>query len=80
MITNITNENELITATYDSSNIASSIYDTIDNTLYITFVKGNLRYKYDDVAPEDYHQMEIAQSTGEAFNQFIKRKYKGEKL
>jgi len=80
MTTNITNENGLIKATYDSSNIASSTYDTTNYTLHITFVKGNLVYKYDNVNPEDYNQLQSAESTGKAFIDSIKNKYTGEKV
>ena len=80
MTTNITNDNGIIRATYDSSNIASSSYDTNNHTLFITFVKGNLMYKYDNVNPEDYNQFQSAESTGKAFIEFIKNKYTGEKV
>lgn len=80
MTTNITNENGIIRATYDSSNIASSSYDTNNYTLFITFVKGDLKYKYDNVNPEDYNQLQSAESTGKAFIEFIKNKYTGERL
>ena len=80
MITNITNENGIIRATYDSSNIASSTYDTANYTLHVTFVKGNLVYRYDNVNPEDYNKLQEAESTGKAFIEYIKNKYTGEKI
>jgi hypothetical protein len=80
MTTNITNENGFIKATYDSSNIASSTYDTANYTLHITFVKGNLRYKYENVNPEDYNKLQDAESTGKAFIEFIKSRYQGTKI
>lgn len=80
MITNITNENGIINATYDSSNILSSSYDTNNNTLHVTFVKGNLTYKYEDVKLEDYNKLQNAESTGKAFIEFIKNRYQGEKI
>lgn len=80
MIINITNENGIINATYDSSNILSSSYDTNNYTLYITFAKGNLKYKYENVSPEDYNKLQDAESTGKAFIEFIKNRYNGEKI
>ncbi len=76
----IVNDNGIINTTYDSSNIASSSYDTNNYTLFITFVKGDLKYKYDNVNPEDYNQLQSAESTGKAFIEFIKNKYTGEKV
>jgi hypothetical protein len=80
MTTTVKNENGIIEATYDSSNILSSIYDITNNTLQVTFVKGNLKYQYDNVKPEDYFQLEEAESTGKAFIEFIKSRYQGEKI
>jgi hypothetical protein len=80
MTTSVKNENGIINATYDSSNIASSTYDTTNYTLYLTFVKGNLRYKYENVNPEDYNKLQDAESTGKAFIEFIKNKYTGERI
>ena len=76
----IKNENGIINTTYDSSNIASSSYDTNNHNLHITFVKGNLTYKYENVKPEDYNQLQSAESTGKGFIEFIKNKYTGEKI
>jgi hypothetical protein len=80
MTTSIKNENGTIESTYDSSNIASSIYDTTNYTLYIIFVKGNLKYKYINVNPDDYNKLQSSESTGKAFIEFIKNKYTAEKI
>lgn len=80
MTTDYKNENGVIHATYDSSNIASSVYDTATYTLHLTFVKGNLTYVYENVDPKDYNELQSAESTGKAFIQFIKNKYNGVKL
>jgi hypothetical protein len=80
MKTSIKNENGIIETTYDSSNIASSSYDTTNYTLYITFVKGNLRYRYINVDPNDYNDFQQSESTGKAFIDKIKNKYTGEKI
>jgi hypothetical protein len=80
MTTSVKQEDGIVKATYDSSNIASSTYDTTNNTLYVTFVKGNLTYQYDNVKPEDYFQLQDADSTGKAFIEFIKSRYLGVKL
>ena len=67
MTTNVKEENGIIEATYDSSNIASSKFEKETNTLYITFVKGGLLYKYENVDPSDYYYLQYAESTGKAF-------------
>jgi hypothetical protein len=80
MTTNVKQEDGIIEATYDSSNILSTMYDTTNNTLQVRFVKGGLKYQYDNVNPEDYQQLQNAESTGKAFIQFIKSRYQGEKI
>ena len=80
MTTSLNEQNGIIEATYDSSNIASSRYEKETNTLYITFVKGNLTYKYDNVDFNDYLNIQNAESTGKAFIEYIKSKYQGEKI
>jgi len=80
MTTSIKDENGIIEATYDSSNIASSKFETETNTLYITFVKGGLVYKYDNVSPSDYFDFQNSESTGKEFINKIKNKYLGVRL
>jgi hypothetical protein len=80
MTTNVKQEDGIVKATYDSSNIVSSTYDTTNNTLYVTFVKGNMTYQYDNVKPEDYFKLQDSDSTGKAFIEFIKNRYLGVKL
>jgi hypothetical protein len=80
MTTSLNEQNGIIEATYDSSNIAASRYEKETNTLYITFVKGNLKYKYDNVDFNDYLNIQNAESTGKAFIEYIKSKYQGEKI
>jgi hypothetical protein len=80
MTTSVKEENGIIEATYDSSNIVSSIYNITNNTLQVTFVKGNLTYQYDNVSLSDYNELQNAESTGKAFIEFIKNRYQGEKL
>lgn len=80
MITFVKEKNGIINATYSSSNIASSSYDTNSHTLFITFVKGDLVYKYDNVNEVDYYNLHYAESTGKAFIDSIKNKYTGEKV
>ena len=75
MTTSIKDQNGIIEATYDSSNIASSRFETETNTLYITFVKGGLVYRYDDVSPNDYFDFQNSESTGKEFVNKIKNKY-----
>lgn len=80
MTTSIKDQNGIIEATYDSSNIASSRFETETNTLYITFVKGGLVYRYDDVSPNDYFDFQNSESTGKEFVNKIKNKYNGVKI
>ncbi len=80
MTTSVKEENGIIEATYDSSNIASSKFEKETNTLYITFVKGGLLYKYENVDPSDYYYLQYAESTGKAFIDKIKNKYQGERI
>jgi hypothetical protein len=80
MTTSVKEENGIIEATYDSSNIASSKFEKETNTLYITFVKGDLVYKYKNINPSDYYYLQYAESTGKAFIEKIKNKYTGEKI
>jgi len=80
MTTSIKDENGIIEVTYDSSNIASSKFEIETKTLYITFVKGNLLYRYDNVNPSDYFDFQNAESTGKEFINKIKNKYIGERI
>ena len=80
MTTSIKDENGIIEATYNSSNIVSSKFETETNTLYITFVKGGLVYRYSNVNPSDYFDFQNSESTGKEFIIKIKNKYTGEKV
>ena len=80
MTTSVKEENGIIEATYDSSNIASSRYEKETNTLYVSFVKGGLVYRYDNVNPSDYFDFQDSESTGKEFISKIKNKYTGEKI
>ena len=61
----------LIEATYDSSNILSSKYDKESKRLTITFKRG-AQYTYMDVSPSDYLRFETAESQGIILNSHIK--------
>lgn len=78
MILKRADEDGFIKATYDSSNIFASTYDTKTNDLIILFKKGT-QYKYGNVSRTDYTRFEIAESQGSVFNTHIK-KYKFEIL
>lgn len=80
MLTDLTRTEEVIDAKYDSSNILSSKYEIETKTLYITFVKGGLVYRYDNVNPGDYFDFQDSESTGKEFISKIKNKYTGEKV
>jgi hypothetical protein len=69
---------ELIDAIYESSNILASSYNTKTNDLEIIF-KAGTKYKYSNVSKSDYMRFEIAESQGSVFNKYIK-KYAFEKL
>ena len=70
--------NGIVEAMYDSSNILSSLYDTNSNSLIIIFKNGG-KYRYPNVSKSDYMRFEIAESQGVVFNTHIK-KYSFEKL
>ena len=65
------NEN-IIKALYDSSNVLGSIYDNLTGDLKIIF-KSGLTYKYPGVSKSDYLRLEIAESQGVVFNSHIKK-------
>lgn len=65
-------------AVHESSMIQSSSYDTVTGELLVSF-NGGSTYTYHGVTNEDYTAFVGAESTGKAFNEFI-RKYEGEKL
>lgn len=71
-------KDNLITATYDSSNILASIFDKNTNDLILTF-KGGTQYRYGNILPTDYNRFELAESQGKVFNTHIKT-YSFEKL
>lgn len=65
-------------ATHESSMIQSSSYDTQTLELVVTFT-GGTSYKYEGVTEQDYNGFVSGESTGKAFNEYI-RKYTGNKL
>lgn len=65
-------------AVHESSMIQSSTYDTQTLELIVNF-HGGSTYKYEGVSEEDYTGFVSGESTGRAFNEFI-RKYTGNKL
>lgn len=65
-------------AVHESSMIQSSSYDTQSLELTVTFNGGSI-YKYEGVTEEDYNGFVSGESTGKAFNEYI-RKYTGSKL
>jgi len=71
-------ENNIIKAMYDSSNILASIYNKDNSDLTLIFNKGT-QYKYPNVTITDYTRFELAESQGKVFNTHIKQ-YAFEKL
>lgn len=65
-------------AVHESSMIQSSTYDTQTLELIVTF-NGGSSYKYEGVSEQDYNSFVSGESTGKAFNEYI-RKYTGNKL
>jgi len=72
MILEKINENNKTKALYDSSNIASSEYDTINESLTVIFKNGG-SYTYNNVPKTDYVRFETAESQGKVLNSVIKR-------
>ena len=71
MLLKRTQKENLIEATYDSSNILSSKYDKDSKKLIITFKRG-AQYVYKDVSSSDYLRFETAESQGAVLNSHIK--------
>ena len=65
-------------AVHESSMIQSSSYDTNSLELTVAFHGGSV-YKYEGVTETDYNSFVSGESTGRAFNEFI-RKYAGSKI
>ena len=70
MLLKRTEENGIIEALYESSNILSSKYDGKDLT--IVFKRG-ASYTYNDVSRSDYTRFEMADSQGVVMNKYIKQ-------
>lgn len=66
------------TVFYESSTVASSIYDYKTSNLVVTFNSG-ASYSFDSVSSEDYHLFRDSESVGKEFNQRIKQ-YGGTKI
>ena len=69
MLIKRTEDNGIVNALYESSNILSSKYDGKDLT--IIFKRG-ASYTYNDVSKSDYTRFEMADSQGQIFNSKIK--------
>lgn len=63
--------NGIIDALYESSNVLASNYNKNTKDLIITFIKGT-RYRYKNVLINDYFRFELAESQGIAFTSHIK--------
>ncbi len=66
-------ENGVIEALFESSNIFKSIYLPSKKILYVFFGKGNV-YSYFNIDPETYKLFEEAKSQGQFFIKEIKLK------
>jgi hypothetical protein len=79
MLLETTKQNNTIKSIYESSNIYKSVYDFLDNDLYITFNNGNI-YKYTNVDMLTFLRLQEAQSVGKFFASEIKPKFEFEKI
>ena len=68
-------DGKLILNEYESSNIISSVYDTGNEELKVTF-KGGRTYTYDGVPHKIFTKLRLSDSQGKFFNQNISRNYK----
>lgn len=67
-----------ISAIHESSMIKSSVYDTENGELIVTF-NGGASYQFESVTEEDYQLFSNSESIGRGFNDNI-RKYNGIKM
>ena len=67
----IEQNNGVVEALYESSNIVASKYNKTNNQLSLTF-KGGQEYIYENVSIADYHKLELADSQGVAFNKYLR--------
>jgi hypothetical protein len=79
MLLETTKNKDKIISIYESSNIYKSVYDFLDNDLYITFNNGNI-YKYTNVDMPTFLRLQEAQSIGKFFASEIKPKFEFEKI
>lgn len=63
---------------YDSSTLTHAAYNFTTKDLTVHFIHAS--YVYENVELKDYLAFESADSQGKALNEFIKPKYKFEKL
>lgn len=74
MLINRTEQNSVVDALYESSNIISSRYNKTTSELRLIF-KSGIEYVYENVTLSDYHKLELSDSQGRAFNKYL-RSYK----
>jgi len=74
MILKRTENDGIVKALYESSNILGSSYNKVDQQLTIIFTKGT-RYVYDNVTAADYMRFETADSQGKILNANIKKNH-----
>lgn len=79
MLLETTKQKDKIISIYESSNIYKSVYNFLDNDLYITFNNGNI-YKYMNVDMPTFLRLQEAQSVGKFFASDIKNKFNVEKI
>lgn len=79
MLLETTKDKNSITSIYESSNIYKSVYNLLDNDLFITFNNGTI-YKYINVDMVTYLKMQESESIGKFFASNIKPKFDFEKI
>lgn len=78
LLQELTPENNIFIAYYDSSNILMSKYVYSDRKLAIIFSKGQ-QYVYENVLPYHYQKFKIAVSQGKALKEHIIKNYTTQK-
>jgi hypothetical protein len=72
-------QNNIITSYYNSSNILKSIYDINRRELYITF-SGGRQYLYEGVVSYHYSRFKVGDSIGKNFKEHILKNYSGVRI
>ena len=72
-------DGSLIEITIQSSNLKSAKYNTLNESLSITFNNGSI-YEYDNVPWNKFTKFRLAESQGKYFNEHIGKVHKYKKM